>query len=87
MFKLNEEKFLKELNSKWSNKNCPMCSHNNWQVEKSMVTTLRVSDNGGVALGGNIMPLIAVTCVNCGNVIFVNPLVLQSIYTDESKDK
>lgn len=85
MIKLNENKFLGELNRLWKNKNCPMCSHNNWNVDKNLVTALKVSENGGIELGGNVMPLVAVTCLNCGNVIFVNPLVTQCVHEKEKE--
>ena len=75
MLKLNKEKFLNEINSKWINKNCPMCSYNQWNIDSNLVSVMKISENGGIALGGQIMPLVAVTCLNCGNVIFVNPLV------------
>ena len=40
MLKLNTEKFLYELNRLWTNKNCPMCSQNRWNVDNNLVTTL-----------------------------------------------
>ena len=79
MFKLNQEKFLQEINAKWTNKNCPMCSHNSWQVASHMVTALKLDEKGGIQLGGEVMPFVAITCSNCGNVMLVNPLVLKSV--------
>ena len=85
MFKLNQEKFLGEINRRWTNKNCPMCSQNRWNVDTNMVTAIKLSEEGGIELGGQVMPLVAVTCMNCGNVMFVNPLVIQCI--DENSEK
>ena len=87
MLKFNHEKFLQEINSKWVSKDCPMCHHNNWQVDKNLVTSVRLSESGKIELGGNVMPLVAVTCMHCGNVIFVNSLVLKSVDISESEEK
>lgn len=86
MFKLNGDKFLHEINSKWVNKNCPMCSQNNWSVDPNMVTAVRLTDNGGVSLGGKIIPLVAVTCLHCGNVVLVNPLVIKAVDFDDKEN-
>ena len=83
MHKLNQEKFFNEINNKWANKNCPMCSHNNWQIDPNMITALRLDEKGGIQLGGSVMPFVAVTCLHCGNVMLVNPLVLKAINTLE----
>lgn len=83
MLKLNTEKFLSELNRLWTNKNCPMCGQNRWNVDNNLVTTVKVAENSGIELGGQVMPLVAVTCMNCGNVMFINPLVIQCIDNNE----
>lgn len=82
MNKLNLEKLLNELNQKWANKNCSLCGHNNWNVDNAMVSPMTLGENGDIQLGSRIMPLIAVTCTNCGNVIFVNPLVVGALESD-----
>ena len=86
MVSLIRDKFLKELNAKWENKNCPMCNHNNWNVDGNMVAHMRLSDQGGIELGGQVMPLVALTCMNCGNVLFVNPLVLGALDTSKENN-
>ena len=56
-----------------------MCGNNNWTVGKDLVTAVRISETGGIELGGSVMPLIAVICNHCGNVIFINPLVIKAM--------
>jgi hypothetical protein len=34
----------------------------------------------------SVMPLVAVTCMNCGNVMFVNPLVIQCVDDEGEKE-
>lgn len=84
MIKLNDQKFLAAINDKWASKNCPMCGHNNWNVSSNIVTALRIAEKGGISLGGDVMPLVAITCMNCGNVIFVNPLIINSLDKDNN---
>lgn len=86
MNRLNTEKLLSEINQKWITKSCPMCGQNNWNVDGNIVSPMRLSGSGDIQLGGEMMPLVAVTCMNCGNVVFVNPLVIGAVDTD-SKDK
>lgn len=81
MNKLNEQKLLKEINEKWINKNCTMCGHNSWNVDQNMVSPLKLGESGEIQLGGMVMPLVAVTCMNCGHVVFVNPLIVGAVDT------
>ena len=76
MASLIRDKFLSEINAKWKNKNCPMCSHNNWNVDGNMVAPMRLSEKGGIELGGQkylpfaflplLCPLTAVFCAITG---------------------
>ena len=86
MLSLNRDKLIQAINMNWKNKNCPMCSENNWNVDTRMVSPVRLSDKGGIELGGQIMPLVAITCMTCGNTLFVNPLVVDSL-ENTSDDK
>ena len=86
MNKLNNQKFLDIINQKWINKNCPMCGHNNWNFDGNIVSPMTMGDSGNIQLGGQIMPLVAMTCMHCGNVIFVNPLIIGA-FENEGMDK
>ncbi len=85
MIKLNREKFFEEINAKWINKNCPMCGKNHWNIDTSVVTPLKVNENSGISIGGSIFPIVPITCSNCGNVVFVNPLVIGALDHDEEE--
>ncbi len=87
MFKLNKEKLLSIINEKWTTKTCPMCSCNSWIVDDSMVTPLEIGEKKDLRLGGKMMPLVPVTCTNCGNTVFVNPLIIQAVDTDSDDTK
>ena len=75
MVKLNENKFVDAINTKWANTKCPMCNENNWNLNDHLVAPVYLSESGDFQLRGDVMPLVAITCLNCGNVLFINPLV------------
>ena len=86
MISLNREKFLEQINAKWKTKVCPMCQKNNWSIGQELVSPMTLSTEGAIQIGGSVMPLVAMTCMNCGNVLFVNPLVIDAVNkTDEQK--
>lgn len=79
MSKLKAEKLLMVLNTKWKNKTCIMCGGVNWSVSDK-VFELREFHGGSIVIGGSdIFPVVPVTCTNCGNTIFVNPMIIESL--------
>lgn len=87
MAKLDSEKFLRVIKEKWSNKRCSMCGKNEWVIEESIVTPLFVGEDGGIQLGGKYIPLVPVTCVNCGNTMLINPKVTNTLIDDSNKEE
>ena len=83
---LNKAKFEIHLNQKWQNKSCLMCNNNNWSYDDTIFTPLNTGPNNSINLGGKILPLVPVTCTSCGNTIFINAIVAQSIDTDDKKE-
>lgn len=61
------------LNKKWPNSACPMCHVNSWAVNGWI--TMLVSDKLGIVLGSPVVPIIALSCNNCGNTLMVNAIV------------
>lgn len=73
------EKIIKHLSDKWKGRSCPMCGAGNWNVSDK-VFEIREFHDGNLVLGsGPIIPLVPVTCDNCGNVILVNAIVAGSV--------
>lgn len=77
---LDVEKFIKHLETKWgADKPCPMCGSKNWVVSDK-VYELREYHGGNIVIGGSpIVPIIPVSCDNCGNTIMVNPLISNTL--------
>lgn len=86
MFKLDYDKLLDSINRKWTTKMCPMCGENNWTVDKEIQTPIKVGEKKDVQIGGKFFPMVAITCLNCGHVVFVNPLVIGAV-EDTGKDE
>lgn len=85
MFKLNKNRFEQHLNESWGNKTCPMCHSNQWSYDDTIFTPVIVDSNKSMAVGGKFMPLVAVTCLHCGNTVFINGMVANAIDDNETK--
>ena len=79
MLQFDKNHFEQHLNEKWVNKVCPICYSNNWIYDEAILTPLGVGNHAEILIGGKIVPLIAVTCINCGNTVFINAKVANSL--------
>lgn len=68
------KKFLAFLTEKWGNRDCPMCGTGPWEVQEKSFQ-LNEFNNGNLVVGGPIIPVVPVTCRNCGNTVLVNGLI------------
>ena len=83
MSSINQDKLIEELNKKWHGKGCPMCGNASWVVSDK-VFELREFNNGDFIVGNvPIVPIVTVSCDNCGNTVLVNPLVLGIMKNNE----
>jgi hypothetical protein len=77
MSKIDTAKVIDFLNNKWGGQTCPMCRKGNWSVSED-IFEMRKFNNGNLVIGGpeaKIIPLVPITCSNCGKVVFVNAIV------------
>ncbi len=77
--KLNQEKLMQVINKEWKSKQCPMCGNNDWTIDPDIMTMLPVDEERSVQLGGKFVPIVAVTCNKCGNVVLINPLAIHCL--------
>jgi hypothetical protein len=60
------------LSAKWKDKKCPMCDSGPWNIGNE-IFELRPFYGGNLILGpSTILPVIPVTCGNCGHTLFIN---------------
>ena len=74
MAKFESKKILAHLQSKWGQRSCPMCNGGPWNVQDSSFQLAEFNE-GALVLGGPLVPVIPVTCSNCGNTVLVNAIV------------
>lgn len=73
MSKIDVNKALAFVKNKWVN-GCSICdSKTHWNISPN-VFELREFQGGSFVIGGNtpIIPLVHVTCTNCGNTVLLN---------------
>lgn len=80
----SSEAALVFLQKKWGNKACPMCGTGQWAVQDN-VYQLTEYHSGNVVLGGPIVPVIPVSCANCGNTVLVNAIIAGAVKPDGSQ--
>jgi len=74
MSKYDTNKLIAHLKVKWAGRPCPMCLVGNWEVQDSIFQIMEFNE-GSLVIGGPIVPLVPVTCKNCGNTILLNAIV------------
>jgi len=62
------------LNSRWGNRSCPMCNEGPWSVQ-DRVFQLNEFHQGSLVVGGPLIPVIPVSCGNCGHTVLVNAII------------
>ena len=72
--KIDENKLLQTVNSKWRVAQCPMCGNNGLGLDPT-IYELREFNNGDIIMGGDqtLVPLIRVSCSKCGYTMLGNP--------------
>ncbi len=79
----DSEKFLSDLNRNWGdNKVCPICGKRNWSVSPDVHQLLKFS-GGTLVIGGSVIPIVSVTCTNCGYTLMFNPLISGALKSQE----
>ena len=74
MNSFDTDKFIAFIGQKWGGKGCPMCGKGPWSVQ-DRVYQLSEFHQGSMVVGGPLIPLVPVTCNNCGYTIVVNAIL------------
>lgn len=81
------EAVIKFLESKWKGSTCPLCKTGNWLIQNH-VYELRRFFFGNLNLNeGPIVPVVTVSCNNCGNTILVNAITAGAIPPAPKQDE
>jgi hypothetical protein len=74
MSKFDNNKIIAHLREKWGTLPCPMCKKGPWTVADTTYQLMEFNE-GNLVVGGPIIPLVPVTCVNCGYTVLMNAIV------------
>ena len=68
---------------------CPVCTNNQFSLAGGFTNNFLMDNiQGGLVLGGPVLPSIPIVCTNCGNTFFLNAKVLglsEEVVKEESK--
>lgn len=71
----NFDNFIKSLGEKWQgNKQCPICQNNTWGISDKLAE-LREFHHGDIIMGGQVYPLIVLSCKVCGYIHLFNAIL------------
>lgn len=78
MANVDTAKFIAFVNEKWGGRSCPMCQKGPWSVQDKVYQLSEFHD-GSLVVGGPLIPVIPLTCSNCGHTVLVNALLSGAI--------
>ncbi|MGN4997040.1 hypothetical protein [Aeromonas sp. 61P] len=74
MSKFDSKKIISFLSNKWKGRGCPMCNSGPWNVPDNTFQLMEFH-GGNLVMGGPLIPVIPVSCENCGHTILVNAII------------
>jgi len=77
---------LRFLQERWGGRACPVCGKGPWQAN-DRIFQLTEFNQGNLVLGGPIVPVIPVTCSNCGNTVLVNAIIARALKPPDAASK
>ena len=73
MAKFENTRAVEYLKQKWAGRACPLCGVGNWSVSESTFQ-LTEFNYGSTIIGGPVIPVVPVICMNCGNTVLINAI-------------
>jgi hypothetical protein len=68
------QKLIQHLSEKWHGKACPMCNSGPWAIGTEIFELREFHGGNFVLESSKILPVVNVTCTNCGNTILINAI-------------
>lgn len=65
---------------------CPLCGNNKWDINEHIFQIIEY-DPECIRVAGITYPIVPITCLNCGNVYFINALVAGFIKIPENQSE
>jgi hypothetical protein len=69
-----KSKLVRFIEARWrGTRECAVCGTSKWDLN-DRIFELREFHGGNLVVGGQLIPVVNVTCSNCGNTIFINAI-------------
>lgn len=78
MSDFDTKRFIDFIGQKWGGHSCPMCGKGPWSVQDKVFELTEFHD-GNMVIGGTLIPVVPVTCNNCGYTVVVNAILSGAI--------
>jgi hypothetical protein len=73
------------LNQKWkSGQLCGICGSSRWHINPKPLQ-LTEFNHGSFVVGGPVIPVVAITCMHCGNTHLFNALITGAVQREPSE--
>lgn len=79
--KKDVDKVITFLKQTWKGRSCPMCQTGSWMIQDSCFQLMAYVD--GAVFGGEVIPVIPVTCTFCFNTVLLNAIRLGIVKSKE----
>jgi len=83
---VNKEKLKEYLETKWHPINCRQCEQAAWVLPDKIFQLVEYQSNF-LPPGSPILPVIPITCSNCGNTILINALVASVLESQQEGER
>ena len=87
--KLNQEQqnlLIAKLNAIWKNKVCEICGTNHWTIDDTIYQVNEYHGNNIIFGSGSVVPVMNMTCNNCGNTKFLNAIKLGLVNQESNQN-
>jgi len=78
------EAIVSHLGAKFPDSKCPVCDKNTWDLQRRV---FQFTECASLIMGGAAIPAVVVVCKNCGNMLFLNAILLGIVERDKTKEK
>ena len=83
---IEEQKVADYVKEKIKAPNCPLCGQKNWNIASRVFQVAEFND-GSMPLGNETIPVLPLTCLNCGNTYFINAIIAGFIAPQKETEK
>lgn len=69
------DEYLKKIHPK----TCPLCGGGQWNITTTIYQVPEYEEKGGLLSSKTTIPVVPLSCTNCGNTYFINAIVAKLV--------